>query len=204
MRSLTRSVVVATALALIVAGAAGASEHSLSRAAAVPDFGPNVKILDPSMTTAQIKAIVDPIAAQQIVERVRHAALRVALQAGHLRRVDSAQLQRRLLHGGRRARRASEPGDDQRHGRRPQPVRLDRLLHGAHELLALALEPDDPRRLGSQGRLRRRRRVLGGIAGRTDATRPDRQRADDALRLLLRPVLLERRLHRRLGPPGTP
>jgi hypothetical protein len=64
MLPLTRSVVLATALALIVAGAAGASEHSL-RTAAVPDFGPNVKILDPSMTTAQIKAIVDPIAAQQ-------------------------------------------------------------------------------------------------------------------------------------------
>ena len=65
MLPLTRSVVLAIVLALIVAGAAGASEHSLSRAAAVPDFGPNVKILDPSMTTAQIKAIVDPIAAQQ-------------------------------------------------------------------------------------------------------------------------------------------
>jgi hypothetical protein len=64
MLPLTRSVVLATALALIVAGAAGASEHSL-RTAAVPDFGPNVKILDPSMTTAQIKAIVDPIAVQQ-------------------------------------------------------------------------------------------------------------------------------------------
>jgi hypothetical protein len=65
MLSFARSVVFATALALIVAGAAGASEHSLSRAAAAPDFGPNVKILDPSMTTAQIKAVVDPIAAQQ-------------------------------------------------------------------------------------------------------------------------------------------
>ncbi|MDQ1455149.1 MAG: hypothetical protein QOH28_769 [Actinomycetota bacterium] len=65
MLSLARGVVLATALALIVAGAAGASAHSLRMTAAVPDFGPNVKILDPSMTTAQIKAIVDPIAAQQ-------------------------------------------------------------------------------------------------------------------------------------------
>jgi len=65
MLSLARGVVLATALALIVAGAAGASAHSLRTAAAVPDFGPNVKILDPSMTTAQIKAIVDPIATQQ-------------------------------------------------------------------------------------------------------------------------------------------
>jgi hypothetical protein len=65
MLSFARSVVLATALALIIAGAAGASAHSLSTTAAVPDFGPNVKILDPSMTTAQIKAIVDPIATQQ-------------------------------------------------------------------------------------------------------------------------------------------
>ena len=65
MLSLTRGVVLATALALIVAGSAGATAHTLRMAAAVPDFGPNVKILDPSMTTAQIKAIVDPIATQQ-------------------------------------------------------------------------------------------------------------------------------------------
>jgi hypothetical protein len=31
-----------------------------------PDFGPNVKIFDPSMSTSQIHAIVDPIANQQV------------------------------------------------------------------------------------------------------------------------------------------
>src|SRR2546430_15024933 len=31
-----------------------------------PDFGPNVKIFDPSMSTSQIKAVVDPIANQQL------------------------------------------------------------------------------------------------------------------------------------------
>src|SRR5262245_5271526 len=35
-------------------------------AAAVPDFGPNVKIFDPSMSTAQIRATVDAIAAEQV------------------------------------------------------------------------------------------------------------------------------------------
>jgi hypothetical protein len=65
MLSFARSVVLTTAVALLVAGAAGATPHSLRTAAAVPDFGPNVKILDPSMTTAQIKGIVDPIATQQ-------------------------------------------------------------------------------------------------------------------------------------------
>jgi hypothetical protein len=34
--------------------------------AAGPDFGPNVKIFDPSMSTSQIKAVVDAIAAQQV------------------------------------------------------------------------------------------------------------------------------------------
>ena len=63
MLALARTVALATALALAVAATAGASQHT---AASAPDFGPNVKIIDPSMTTAQIKAIVDPIAAQQI------------------------------------------------------------------------------------------------------------------------------------------
>ena len=31
-----------------------------------PDFGPNVKIFDPSMSTAQIQAVVDSIYAQQV------------------------------------------------------------------------------------------------------------------------------------------
>ena len=66
MLSFARSVVLTTALALLVAGAAGATPHSLRTAAAVPDFGPNVKIFDPSMSTSTIKATVDAIAAQQV------------------------------------------------------------------------------------------------------------------------------------------
>jgi hypothetical protein len=34
--------------------------------AAGPDFGPNVKIFDPSMSTAQIQSVVDSIHAQQV------------------------------------------------------------------------------------------------------------------------------------------
>jgi len=66
MFSFARSVVFATALALIVAGVAGASQHSQRAATAVPDFGPNVKIFDPSMPTSAIKATVDAIASQQV------------------------------------------------------------------------------------------------------------------------------------------
>jgi hypothetical protein len=52
--------------ALALTGGAAASSH---RTAALPDFGPNVKIFDPSMSTAQIKATVDAIAAQQIPDQ---------------------------------------------------------------------------------------------------------------------------------------
>src|SRR5436305_235313 len=54
-------------VALAVAGAALAVSGPAVAAhpAAPPDFGPNVKIFDPSMTTAQIKSQLDAIAAQQ-------------------------------------------------------------------------------------------------------------------------------------------
>src|SRR2546422_6750192 len=52
--------------ALALTGAAAASSHST---AALPDFGPNVKIFNPSMSTAQIKATVDAIAAQQVPDQ---------------------------------------------------------------------------------------------------------------------------------------
>jgi hypothetical protein len=51
------------AAALALGGAASASS---SRHVAVPDFGPNVKIFDPSMSTADIKAAVDAVAARQV------------------------------------------------------------------------------------------------------------------------------------------
>jgi hypothetical protein len=53
------TLVVATAVAALAAAAAPAR-------AAQPDFGPNVKIFDPSMSTSQIEATVDAIAAQQV------------------------------------------------------------------------------------------------------------------------------------------
>jgi hypothetical protein len=60
-RSLAVLAVAVAALALGGAAAAGPKQSS-----AVPDFGPNVKIIDPSMSTAQIKAEVDAVSAQQI------------------------------------------------------------------------------------------------------------------------------------------
>jgi hypothetical protein len=53
-------------LLAVVVGALGAVGAAT---AATPDFGPNVKIFDPSMSTAQIKATVDAIAAQQVPDQ---------------------------------------------------------------------------------------------------------------------------------------
>ena len=52
--------------ALLLSGSAFASPGA---AAAAPDFGPNVKIFDPSMSTSEIKAAADAIAAQQVPDQ---------------------------------------------------------------------------------------------------------------------------------------
>jgi hypothetical protein len=54
--------VLATAALVTVTGATAATRHLT----AVPDFGPNVKIFDPSMSTGDIRATFDTIAAQQV------------------------------------------------------------------------------------------------------------------------------------------
>ena len=129
-------------------------------------------------------------------EPVRTAALRAALQARHVRhRRAAAQLPGRLLHRRRGARRVAGRRRHQRLGLRPQPVR-QRLLHGAEQLLAVAVEPDDQR--DQPGLRLLQRRVLGRLAGGADAPRA-RQRTDDADGLLHRAVVRQRRLHRRLG-----
>jgi hypothetical protein len=73
MRSLLRrafprlaGVLVASTLATaVLAIAGGAAVTARSATAPVPDFGPNVKIFDPSMSPAEIKETVDAIAAEQ-------------------------------------------------------------------------------------------------------------------------------------------
>ncbi len=57
----------ATALVAGAVAISGAAAAPVSQpAAGVPDFGPNVKIFDPSMSTSEIKATVDAIAAEQV------------------------------------------------------------------------------------------------------------------------------------------
>jgi hypothetical protein len=67
-RAARRLVVTAglVAAALTISGAAAAAPHHLGKASAPPDFGPNVKIFDPGMSTSQIKAAVDAISTQQL------------------------------------------------------------------------------------------------------------------------------------------
>jgi hypothetical protein len=63
MRFLSHCVVLVTVLELVVAGSTAATQKVVA-----PDFGPNVKILDPSMSTAEIKAVLDSISSQQVSE----------------------------------------------------------------------------------------------------------------------------------------
>jgi hypothetical protein len=58
---LMRVAVIAGAVLLVGAGSAAAKKPP-----AAPDFGPNVLIFDPSMSTSQIRSRVDAIAAQQV------------------------------------------------------------------------------------------------------------------------------------------
>ncbi len=57
---------VALVSVVAMSGGAGAASYGAAAAASTPDFGPNVKIFDPSMPTSQIKSTVDAVAAQQV------------------------------------------------------------------------------------------------------------------------------------------
>jgi hypothetical protein len=72
-RRLRGLLIAGVTVAMIAASVAGAGIASASdtpaataASATAPDFGPNVKIFDPSMPTSQIQATVDAIAAQQV------------------------------------------------------------------------------------------------------------------------------------------
>ena len=108
----------------VLIGVGLATMLSAGGVARAADLGPNVKVIDPSMPTAQIQATFDQVAAQQVPNQFGTQRVRDPLQAGHLRqRGAAAQRAGRLLHGGRRARRLAARRDDQRDDRRLQPVR---------------------------------------------------------------------------------
>src|SRR6185295_6847584 len=64
-RHLSLGLAVLTALATIT-GAGTAQAATTSHRSGAPDFGPNVKIFDPTMPISQIQATVDAIAEQQV------------------------------------------------------------------------------------------------------------------------------------------
>ena len=91
---------VASVIALLAALTAAAP---VSAAPLPPDLGPNVLVFDPSMPTSQIQAAVDADRGPAGRQRDGLAALRAAVQAGHLRqRRRPTHLPGRLLHRGRR------------------------------------------------------------------------------------------------------
>ena len=59
------AVAVLTAVLALTGGAGALSLHTNATSSA-PDLGPNVKVLDPSMSTTEIQAVVDGVANQQI------------------------------------------------------------------------------------------------------------------------------------------
>jgi hypothetical protein len=69
LRRLTCVIAVLAGVLAVSGGTAAASQDAAAQdaaAVAAPDFGPNVKIFDPSMSTSEIKAAVDAVAAQQV------------------------------------------------------------------------------------------------------------------------------------------
>src|SRR4051794_34351279 len=65
LESARRLLLVAAAVAAFALAGVGAAAAA-KPPAAPPDFGPNVKVFDPSMPTSQIQSTVDAIAAQQV------------------------------------------------------------------------------------------------------------------------------------------
>ncbi len=126
MASQLLRLVFATALvagAVAISGAAAAPQHALKPAAGVPDFGPNVKIFDPSMSTSEIKATVDAIAAEQVSNQFGAQRYALLFKPGtYGTRSRSPQLPGRLLHRGGRARQLAERRRRERHDRCLQPV----------------------------------------------------------------------------------
>src|SRR5438067_7226947 len=61
-----RALAAAGLAALMTSGIASAAPSSVSRAAAAPNFGGNVVVLDPSMPQATIQSTLDAISTQQV------------------------------------------------------------------------------------------------------------------------------------------
>ncbi len=185
-----------TAAAIATPGVASAAPAH-QPPAGQPDFGPNVKIFDPTMPTSEIQATVDAIATQQVDNEMGTQRYALLFKPGTYGTADApADLPGRLLHRGRRPRPVADRRHHQRPRRRLQPVPDPGQLHRAGQLLALAVEPDDQRR--RRERLPGYRRVLGRVAGGADAAGQGQRQPHVHGLLHRRPAVRQRRLHRRL------
>jgi hypothetical protein len=72
----------AWSLALPLAVASVMTTAGVAAAAPPPNFGPNVVVIDPSMSTAQIQATVDAISTQQIPDSFGNGRYEIAFKPG--------------------------------------------------------------------------------------------------------------------------
>ena len=165
----------------------------------VPDLGPTSYVFDPSMPPSR-----DPGDGRRHRRRSRSATSSAPQRYALLFKPGTYGIGRRTRSTSRSATTPRSPGLGRTRATSSSTARstsatsaTQRQLHRAEQLLALAVEPDDQRHQRRRLRLLHRR-VLGRVAGRADAPGA-RQRADHADGLLHRPVLRERRLHRRLA-----
>ena len=116
-----------------------------SAIAAVPDFGSNVVVFDPSMSTSQIQATVDAIAAQQVPNEFGTQRYALLFKPGtYGTAADPLNFQ--VGYYTSVAGLGRSPGDVVINGSvyaRNQCV--GRVVHRADEFLAIAVEPHDQR-----------------------------------------------------------
>ena len=129
IRSRRRSVALLAAAVAVAAFAgagpvnAGAPAPVAQAVAGTPDFGPNVTVIDPSMPTADIQAILDDLAAAQVNDEMGSNRHSVLFLPGDYGSVDGpAAGPRRLLHRDRRPRRPAHGRLGQRQARGVQPL----------------------------------------------------------------------------------
>ena len=98
--ALRRVLVGLSALATVMAASlVGVVSAQAEPTPAQPDFGPNVKIFDPSMPTSEIQATVDAIAAQQVANQFGPQRYALLFKPGtYGTAADAAELPGGLLH----------------------------------------------------------------------------------------------------------
>ena len=188
-------IVLAAAVATVsIVGVGAAAGAKPPGGPAQPDFGPNVVVFDPSMSTSQIQAAVDSIASQQVSNQFGSQRYALLFKPGtYGTATDPLNFQ--VGYYTAVAGLGSSPNDVVVNGsiyvhNQCAAGSCVALNNFWRSLSNLTINVNTPELRLLQ------RRVLGGVAGRADASRP-RQWVRDSDGLLHGPVVCERRLHRR-------